>query len=464
MRLALVRLGEDRHQLLWSYHHLLLDGWSAPVVLGEVLQAYWESMAGRQPLLPERRPFRDFVAWLGEQGQDEAERYWREQLAGFTAPASLGIEHTTGRSGRDLAWAPLPADISDRVAEFARRHRLTVNTVVQGAWAVLTARYAGTDDVVFGVSSSGRSGQLDGIESMVGLLMNTTPARIKVDPGLTVPQWLAGIQAEQARGRRFEHTPLTDIQACSEIPAGQPLFETLFVFENYPLPGGGEGGDQDETEADDLRFGEISHGHQRLNYPLVVIAGAAPNLQVGFSYDLSRFDHGTIDRLAGHLAAVLAGVVADDEGTVGDLSVLSAAERAEALDWGAGAAGPAPVPGAGGVHDLVAEQVRRRPDAVAVMCGSRQMTYGALWDRAGRLAGWLRAAGAGPESVVGLCLERGIDLVTAVLATWRAGAAFVPLDPEYPSERLAFMLADSGARVVVGHRSVAAGLVDSAVD
>ncbi|MPY44748.1 amino acid adenylation domain-containing protein, partial [Streptomyces phyllanthi] len=468
VRVALVRLGERRHHLLWSYHHLVLDGWSAPVVLGEVLQAYGESMAGRQPVLPDRRPFRDFVAWLAEQGQDEAERYWREQLAGFTAPTSLGIEHTTGQTGptgRDLAWAPLPADLSARVAEFARRHRLTVNTVVQGAWAVLTARYAGTDDVVFGVSSSGRSGQLDGIEAMVGLLMNTTPARIKIDLGQTVPQWLAGMQVAQARGRRFEHTPLTDIQACSEIPAGQSLFEVVFVFENYPLPGGGGGGgDQDGPEADDLRFGEISHGHQRLNYPLVVIAGTSPDLQVGFSYDLSRFAPATIDRLAGHLAAVLAGVVADDEGTVGDLSVLSAAERAEMLEWGSGAAGPAPVPGAGGVHDLVAEQVRRSPDAVAVVCGSRRMTYGGLWERAGRLAGSLRAAGAGPESVVGLCLERGIDMVAAVLATWRAGAAFVPLDPEYPSERLALMLADSGARVVVGHRSVAAGLVDSAVD
>ncbi|MFD8816454.1 amino acid adenylation domain-containing protein [Streptomyces sp. NPDC059627] len=476
VRLALIRLGQRRHQLIWSYHHLVLDGWSAPVVLGEVFQTYGESAAGRRSALPDRRPFRDFVAWLAEQGQDEAERYWREQLAGFTAPTSLGIEHPTGRTGRDLAWAPLPADVSAGVAEFARRHRLTVNTVVQGAWAVLTARYTGSDDVVFGVSSSGRSGQLDGIEAMVGLLMNTTPARITIDAGLPVPEWLAAIQAEQARGRRYEHTPLTDIQAYSEVPAGHSLFEVVFVFENYPLPGGqggeagegGEGGDQGGPEADDLRFGDISHGHQRLNYPLVVIAGTAPDLQVGFSYDRSRFTPATIDRLAAQLAAVLTGVVADDEGTVGDLSVVTAAERTELLAWGTGAVGSAPVhgagAGAGAVHGLVAEQVRRRPDAVAVECGTRRMTYAGLWDRAGRLAGALRASGVGPESVVGLCLERGIDLVTAVAGVWLAGAAFVPLDPEYPSERWALMLGDSGARVVVGHRSVAAGLVDSAVD
>ncbi|MGC0336805.1 condensation domain-containing protein [Streptomyces sp. SLBN-8D4] len=447
VRVALVRLGEDRHQLLWSYHHLVLDGWSSPAIIGEVLRVYQELVAGRQPVLPDRRPFRDFVAWLLGQDQDEAKRYWREQLAGFTVPTTLGVGHETGETGRGTAWARLDEHASARVAEFARRHRLTVNTVVQGAWAILTARYAGTDDVVFGITSSGRSGRLDGIESMVGLLMNTTPARIRIDPGETVPRWLAGIQAEQARGRRFEHTPLTDIQACSQVPAGQSLFETLFVFENYPAPGWN--GRQDSSRADGLRVGTVFHGRPQGNYPLTVAAGIGPGpeLSVRLDYERNRFVPADMERMAEHLATVLEAIAAETDQRVAELPLLTAAERVQVVEeWNDTVA---LLPGPGGAHDLVAKHVRWSPDAVAVVCGSRQVTYEALWQRAGRFAGFLRAAGAGPESVVGLCLPRGIDMLAAVLGAWRAGAAYLPLDSDYPPERLAFMLADSRAPVLV---------------
>ncbi|MFD8819152.1 amino acid adenylation domain-containing protein, partial [Streptomyces sp. NPDC059627] len=452
VRLALVRLGERRHQLLWSYHHLVLDGWSSPAVIGEVLRVYQELVAGRQPVLPDRRPFREFVAWLLGQDQDEAKRYWRDQLAGFAVPTALGVGHETGETGRGTAWARLDQDAFARVTEFARRHRLTVNTVVQGAWAVLTARYAGTDDVLFGVTSSGRSSRLDGIEAMVGLLMNTTPARIRIDPGQTVPQWLAAIQAEQARGRRYEHTPLTDIQACSQIPTGQPLFETLFVFENYPAPGwhGGDGGqDSPGTGDGGLRVGAVFHGRPQGNYPLTVAAGIGPGpeLSIRLDYERNRFGPAAMERMAEHLATVLEAIAASTDRKVAELPVLTTAERAQVVtDWNDTAA---PLPAASGAHELVAEQVRRHPDAVAVMCGARQVTYEALWQRAGRFAGLLRSAGAGPESVVGLCLPPGIDMVAAVLGVWRAGAAYLPLDPGYPPERLAFMLADSRAPVLV---------------
>ncbi|MFI0479413.1 amino acid adenylation domain-containing protein [Actinomadura sp. 9N215] len=455
-RVTVVRLGERRHELLWSYHHLLLDGWSSPSVIGEVLQAYQELVAGRQPTFPDRRPFRDFVAWLAAQDQDEAKQYWRDHLAGFTEPTSLDIGHETGQTGRGTAWTRLPADTTTRIAEFARRHRLTVNTVLQGAWALLTSRYSGTDDVVFGVTSSGRSGQLDGIEDMVGFLMNTTPARIKVDAGQSVPEWLASVQAGQARGRRFEHTTLTDIQACSQVAAGQPLFETLFIFENYPAPA--MSGDDESPSADGLRAGTVFHGRPQGNYPLTVAAGIGPGpeLSVRLDYERTRFEPAAMERLAEHLATILEAIAADTGRKVADLPVLTSAERTRVVGgWNDTVA---PVPGVGGVHELVAEQVAKSPDAVAVVCGGVSVTYASLWERSGRLAGLLRSAGAGPETVVGLCLDRGIDMVTAVLGTWRAGAAYLPLDPGYPPERLAFMLSDSRAPVLVSKTELAEDL------
>jgi len=451
-RVCLVRLAEDHHQLIWSYHHLLLDGWSSPAVISEVLHAYQALVAGEQPVLPDRRPFRDFVAWSLDQDQEEAKGYWRAQLAGFTEPTTLGVGRVTGETGRGTVWARLDKDAFARLAEFARRHRVTVNTVVQGAWAILSARYGGTDDVVFGVTSSGRSGQLDGIENVVGLLMNTTPARIRVDPGRTVPQWLADVQSDQVRGRRFEHTPLTDIQACSQIPAGQPLFETLFIFENYPAPGWREG---QESSAPALRAGTVFHGRPQGNYPLTVAAGigSGPDLSIRLDYEQDRFDPASMERLAGHLTVLLNAIAAGSDLKVADLSLLTAAEHTRmAVDWNDTQVS---TPEADGAHDLIAERVRQRPDAVAVVCGPRRVTYGELWERAGRFAGMLRAAGAGPESVVGLCLPRGIDMVVAVLGAWRAGAAYLPLDPGYPVERLTFMLRDSRASVLVSTTELA---------
>ena len=234
VRLALLRLGRGRHQLVWSLHHLVMDGWSLPIVLGEVLEAYRALRAGVRPPDRAHRPFRDFVAWLAGRDPGEAAGYWRERLAGVGAPTVLGIERATGRAGQREQHVRVAGEVAAGLGEFARRRRLTVNTVVQGAWAVLMGVYSGSDDVVFGVTSSGRGGQVEGMESMVGLLINTTPARVRVDRDRPVAQWLAGLQEEQVRARQFEHTPLVAIQACSDIPAGQQLFTTLFALRKLP--------------------------------------------------------------------------------------------------------------------------------------------------------------------------------------------------------------------------------------
>ncbi|MGN9822135.1 condensation domain-containing protein, partial [Streptomyces sp. SD11] len=182
VRLVLIRLAEGRHQLVWSYHHLLLDGWSVPIVLGEVLEAYHAFRAGERPQLQVRAPFRDFAGWVAGQDLVEARGYWGERLAGFVEPTVLGVERVTGEVGSGDVHVGLPSVVAGGgLAGFARRHRLTLNTVVQGAWALVLSVYAGSDDVVFGVTSSGRGGQIDGMDSMVGLLLNTTPVRVRVE-------------------------------------------------------------------------------------------------------------------------------------------------------------------------------------------------------------------------------------------------------------------------------------------
>ncbi|MEU8529900.1 non-ribosomal peptide synthase/polyketide synthase, partial [Streptomyces sp. NPDC048629] len=458
VRITVIRLADERHQLLWSYHHLLLDGWSIPIVLGEVLEAYRACRAGEErPVLAARAPFRDFVSWVAGQDLDEARGYWRDYLAGVAEPVTLGVEHATGQQGRDERQVPLPAQVAESgLADFARRHRLTLNTVVQGAWSLVLGLYAGSDDVVFGTTSSGRGGQIDGMDSMVGLLINTTPVRARIDRNRPVVDWLAGLQDQQVRARKYEQTPLTTITECSALAPGQALFNTLYAFENYPDQArveGGEGGEY--AEGDGLRAG-ANYGRDQSNYPLGVIASSARELVVRLSYDRAHFDDATMERMAGHLATVLTAMATDSGQRLGELPVLTAAEQDRLVrEWNdtAGA-----VPAVAGVHELVAERTAADPDATALVAGEHSLSYAELTARAGRLARHLRDAGVGAESVVAVCLERGLDMAVTVLAVWQAGAAYLPLDPQYPSERLEFMLADSGATVLVGHRSAGSDL------
>ncbi|WP_344596106.1 amino acid adenylation domain-containing protein [Actinomadura vinacea] len=445
VRLTVLKLGDGRHRLLWGYHHLLLDGWSVPNVLGEVLEAYHAFRAGRRPRLPKRPPFRDFVAWLAGQDLDEARDYWRERLAGIGEAAPLGTEHATGGEGQGQARVPLPA--GGELTAFARRHRLTLNSVIQGAWALVLACYSGNDDVVFGVTSSGRGGQIDGMDAMVGLLLTTTPVRIGIDRDLPVAEWLAALQDEQVRARRFEHTPLTTIAACTDLPSGKDLFNSLFVFENYPVEALEAG--REQSAAGGLRAA-LDHGREQDDYPLNLVAAAGRELTIRLTYDRARFADGAIERMAGNLATVLAAIAADPGQRVGDLPVLTDAERAVLVDeWNDTAV---PSPDASGVHELIAATAEARPDAVAVVCDGVSVTYAGLMERAARLAHRLRGMGVGAESLVGCCLERSVDTVVALLAVWHAGGAYLPLDPDYPADRLEFMLADSGVNVLIGHR------------
>ncbi|MEU6431026.1 condensation domain-containing protein, partial [Microbispora sp. NPDC046973] len=437
-RITLVRLGSRRHQLVWSRHHLALDGWSTPIVLNEFLEAYDAVVAGVAPALPARRPFRDHVAWAMGQDLGPAEAYWRDRLRGVETATTLQIEGETGLRGHDIRRRRLSHGTTSSLSAFARRHRLTVNTVVQGAWALLMSVYAGTDDVVYGSVTSGRGDHLTGVESMVGLLLNSIPARVRVDRTASVAAWLRTLQKDQVASRRFEHTPLTSIQSWAELPSGQSLFTSIFVFENFPGITGGGGG---------LRATE-NFAREHNNYPLTVAAFPGDELEIGMTYDLSRFTDATIERLLAHLEELIVAIVADGGRRVGELPLFPSVEQQIVREWNST---DAPVPAVAGVHELIAAQAVRHPDAVAVILDDDRLTYGELEARANQLAHHLRDRGVDREQVVGVCLHRHPDLLIALLAIWKAGAVYLPLDPDHPTDRLTYTLTDSHATLLLTH-------------
>ncbi len=234
LRWMLVRTGRREHLLLWTHHHILLDGWSFAAVAAEFLATYAALRAGEEPRSALRRPFRDFIAWLGRRDLAADESYWRQALAGWTEPTPLPAAHSTDCRGRSSRRVILSAAETAALQATARRGLLTVNSLVAGAWGLLLARWSGRTDVLFGTTVAVRPADLPGVESMVGLFINTLPVRLAVGSGETLLAWLREAQRRQAELRQFEHAPLAQIQAWSEVPGGAPLFETLLVFENYP--------------------------------------------------------------------------------------------------------------------------------------------------------------------------------------------------------------------------------------
>ncbi len=444
MRMALIRLDERATHMVWSYHHLLLDGWSLGRLVQELFGTYQAFLRGEPPT--EERPpaFRDYIAWLQNQDDTQAEQFWRRSLQGFSVPTPLPLARRAAAGEAHLPPGEKELSLSaERTAEllaFARRHQLTLNTLVQATWGLVLGRYAGETDVLFGTTVSGRPPSLPGVESMVGLFINALPVRVKMEPHRPVLEWLKELQAWQAEMRQYEHSPLVKVQGWSEVPRGTNLFDTFLVYENYPVDTSVyERGSN--LEVRDIRFFE------RINYPLAAMVIPEKELLLRLGYDASRFASESIDQLLSHWRAALEGMLARPEQLLGELSLLSNEERQRVLvEWNDSRVDfPRDVL----AHQLFEAQVARAPDAPAVSTGDTTLTYRELDARANQLAWHLRSLGVGPETRVGLCVERSAEFVIGMLAVLKAGGAWVSMDPSYPVDRLAYTLEDSGVPVLL---------------
>ncbi|MFL5358250.1 amino acid adenylation domain-containing protein, partial [Archangium sp.] len=371
LRIALIRLEDGAWQLVWSQLHLILDGWSQGMLLQELFAAYDTFQRGQTPQPGHRPAFRDYIAWLQRQSLDGAERFWRESLRGFTAPTPLpgdkGVLHAAGQQRRmDQRKVLFSSAGTAALQSFARQHQLTLNTLTQAAWALLLGRYAGEHDVVFGATVAGRPMDLPGAESMMGLFINSLPVRVRFDPSEAVLPWLQRLQARQAEQGQHEYSPLVQLQGWSDVPRGSPLFESLLVFENYPV----DNTVKQRAGGFDIRDVQA---FDHTNYPLT--AGVAPlgELALALSYDLARFDPEWIDQLLRHWKLLLEGLVARAEGRLGDLPLLTEAERRQVLvDWNHTAAEPSQD---GALHYLFEQQVQATPEATALVVGTQRLSY-----------------------------------------------------------------------------------------
>jgi surfactin family lipopeptide synthetase C len=445
MRLALLQVSDDAYQFVWSHHHLLLDGWSVSLVLKEVFAFYEAFCRGQDLHLEGPRPYRDYISWLQQQDLSKAEIFWRKTLQGFTAAIPLEIGRGPGVlsdqvGSYDEQSIQLSVATTAALRSFARQHRLTLNTLVQGAWALLLSRYSGREDVIFGVTVSGRPIDLAGVESMVGLLINTLPMRVQVLPGQSLLPWLMEMQIQQVEAREYDYTPLVKVQEWSQVPRGTPLFESILVFENYSVD------DSLSEQGRNLGIRDI-HSVERANYPLTLVAEPGAELFLQIIHSCHRFDTATVSRMLEHLRTFLKGIISDPHRQLSDIPMLTDAEQHQALvTWNDT---KTEYPRDQCVHKLFEEQTERTPDAVAVVLEDEHLTYRELNLRANQLAHYLRACGVRLEVRVGICVERSVEMIVGLLGILKTGGVYVPLDPEYPQKRLLFMLMDARVSVML---------------
>ena len=447
LRCALIALGGGRSRLVLTFHHIIADGWSLPVLHRELMAGYAGFWAA-SPALPAPAPYREYLRHLAAADQEAAHAAWRSALAGLEEPTRLvdGKPSDGAPPQPGQVRVELSERLTARLAARAREYGVTLGTVVQSAWGLLLGRLTGSQDVVFGTTVSGRDAAVEGIESMVGLFINTLPTRFAWQPADRLVDLLGRLQEEQTKLLEHQHLGLAEIQRVAGPSGVGELFDTLVVFENYPA----ETGLTDPSGTVRITGHEF---HDTVHYPLALIVKPGARLDLRLKHHARRIDREAVQHLAERLSLVLEALAADPRTLVADLELLTAEEQAQGQPVG----DEQPVADTT-LTAVFAEQVRRTPDATAVLFGDETVSYRELDVRAEALAQRLLARGAGPETVVAVAVPRSAELMTALLAVLKSGAAYLPVDTDYPADRVAHMLADSGASVVLATAGTAARL------
>ena len=448
LRFSLIRLGLNQHRLLLSNHHLLMDGWSLPVLIRELFVLYGQE--GQSAALPRVTPYREYLGWLAAQDRRAAQGAWQRALEGLEESTRLAAAEPGATPALpEEIIVELPKALTEALTCQARSHGLTLNTILQGAWAILLGRLSGRDDVVFGTTVAGRPAEIPGIETMVGLFINTLPVRVRLRPRESLSEFFGRLQRNQSELIAHQHLGLAEIQSLAGL---SDLFDTLVVFENYPVD---RSALAQPVAGLDLRSVE---GHDATHYPLSLMAVPAERLRLRLQYRTDLFERRSVEAIGRRLAALLEAVVADPSQPIGRIDLLAPEERRQILfEWNDTARDLPQVT----LPALFEAQVERSPEAIALVFEERTLSYAELNAQANRLAHLLIGRGIGPEDLVALALPRSTEMIVALLGILKAGAAYLPLDPDYPVERLSSMLRDAQPACVLTRIEIAERLPES---
>ncbi|WP_339298227.1 amino acid adenylation domain-containing protein [Paenibacillus sp. FSL R5-0623] len=445
VRFTILRTEEQSYHVLWSFQHILMDGWCLTQLTQELFEAYSALVSGEQSAGDKRSDYGAYIEWLEKQDDQAASSYWMAFLAGYEGQTVLPGQKEVAPNGRftaDHVTAELGKDLSERMDRVAKQRLVTVNTLLQAIWGVMLQKYNGTNDAVFGSVVAGRPAEIPGIESMIGLFINTVPVRVTSEADTVFADLMAKLQERALESGRYDYYPLYEIQARSIQK--QNLINHIIAFENYPV-------DEQMEQAGDQQHGDLTIAdvqmEEQTNYNFNVTVVPGDEIEIRFDFNAEVFDKDSIERLKGHLVHLLEQVTDNPEITVGELELVTEAEKADLL--GRFNDTTTEFPRGKTLIQLFEEQAERIPNAAAISLNGQELTYCELNERVNRLARTLRSHGISKGRLVAIMAERSIEMVVGMLAAHKAGSAYVPIDPEYPEERIRFLIEDSGAQVML---------------
>ncbi|MFD4393729.1 amino acid adenylation domain-containing protein [Kitasatospora sp. NPDC058478] len=457
LRFALVTHGEGRHRFIWTSHHILVDGWSMPLLVRELFALC--APGADVALLPDPAPYRSYLAWLTAQDRTAARAAWHEVLADIDEPTLLvPADPSRLPALPDAVLAEVPRELTAALAGWARTQGLTVNTVVQGCWALLLGRLTGRQDVVFGAVTSGRPAEVPDVESMIGMFLTTVPVRARLHPGDTLAELLHALQDQQTALLPHEHLGLAAIHQAAGL-SGE-VFDTVVLFENFPLDENG----LDTGVADGPRIVRTEALDAR-HHPLSLVVHPGDSLHLRLDYNPGLFGRAEVERVAAIFQHLLRTVAERPGLPLAQVDVTAPADLTGTGTPGElggllGAWDPSIPEESLGVVERVRAVAARTPEATAVTDGAGSLTYRELVEAAGGLSAGLAEAGVTTGSVVAMLAEPGVPFITGVLGVIGAGGAYLPLDPAAPAARNTGLLEDGGAR----HLLVGAGYEKQAAE
>ena len=444
-RLTVFEMGPNHFRLVWTLHHILMDGHALGIVLQEVQEQYDRLSRGELPVTTAGREYRSYVWWQRSQDLSGATAFWRAKLAGLEEWTPLPPDWAKGATDTtETATVDLSEAATSALARIASANGFTLSTIVMGVWGILLARCSQAGRVMFGAVKDARAGSVTDASSVVGLFLNILPVRMDLDEDPSAIDALRRLRAEWLSLRKYEFTPLSVIKRAASAEGLSSLFDTIVVFHKEPLS-------RTLSALSPCWRTRNVQVLERTGYALTFQAFAGPPISLQIEFDHRRISAATAEQLLAHARQLLISLADDPQATVSRLPLLTESESTTILrEWNrTEAAYPRDVP----LAELIDRQVARTPEAVAVVSENDTLTYRDLDARANRLATVLRTRGAGPDVVVGVCLERSADLVVTLLAIVKTGGAYLPLDPLLPADRIAFMLEDSGTTLVVANAS-----------
>jgi len=452
MRCTLIKYGDVSYKLVWSFHHILMDGWSYPIIQKEVFSFYEAAKNKTELNLPRPLPYKQYIQWLNKQDKVSAEVFWKNELLGFTNATPLNYKKENVSSAKTESYSEiseceirLSGELTSQIQNFAKKNQLTLNTVIQGVWSLILSTYLGENDVLFGGVTSGRNSSLKDIETMVGLFINTLPVRIKIDTAQEIIPWLKGLQINHLERDNFSYTPLIDIQEWSNIKKGSQLFENIIVFENYPL---------DKSLENGIAGIKISNleAFERTNFPLIILVAPGDRLQIKIVYENDKYKSFFINQILNNFETLFKNISENKLLKISELSVITEEEKNKIIfdrnDTNM------KFPDDKCVHQLFEETALKFPDKIAVEFGNNKYSYKELNERANQVAHYLIKTGIRPDNVAGICIERSYEMVIALLGILKAGAAYLPLDSTYPLERLSFMIEDTDIPILITTKNI----------